>query len=111
MTSNNGMISAARIHFLKLLHNRLQAEDCQYLTFNISISSLLQQGAHMQWLGLCILLWNLQISFKGFIRKCVQFYCILECQLLDGRWWSYTLCRFFIHIFDIFLIFRKLRGS
>jgi hypothetical protein len=85
MTSNNGMISAARIHFLNLLHNRLQAEDDQFSTFNTSISTLLQQGAHMQWLGLCILLWNVQISFKGLIRKCVQFYCILEYQLLDGH--------------------------
>ena len=49
MTSNNGMISAARIHFLNLLHNCLQAEDDQYLTFNTSISTHLQQGALMQW--------------------------------------------------------------
>ena len=49
MISNNGMISPARIHFLKSLHNCLQAEGDQHLTFNTSISTHLQQGAHMQW--------------------------------------------------------------
>ena len=83
MTSNNGMISAARIHFLNLLHNCLQAEDDQYLTLNTSISTFATRIPHAV-LGLCILLWNVQISFKGFIRKCVQVYCILEYQLLDG---------------------------